>query len=231
MIEKHRACLRALTDDALDTVAEAMRITSVFVIDALETKDMVQADVVMALLSARNSPRVTAALQELTRLHVVKPVHPWPKPLPPVVPRQEPVVTDMKRNLRLPRLGKDALRVRLGMTRAEIIRSGVGMADLADAVTEGWIKWGQPKYSTPQQPPNNPPVHQLTRDEVRDIRLWFGWGAVLGYSTCPKEYLRSAIRNKPVFLAIPRAKRRAMLLFVIKEHARRSNRPNEEENQ
>jgi hypothetical protein len=138
MIEKHRACLRALSDDALDTVAEITHINSVFVIDALEAKDMIQADVVMALLAARTrgeTPRATVALQELTRLHVVKPVHPWPKPLPPVAPRQEPVVTTMKRNLRLKRVGQDALRVRLGMTRASIIHAGVRMCDLVEAVT------------------------------------------------------------------------------------------------
>jgi hypothetical protein len=143
MIEKHRACLRALSDDALDTVAEVMQITTVFVIDALETQDMVQADVVMALLAAR-SPRATAAIAELTRLHVIPPVHPWPKPLPPVPPPRTEVITAMKRNLRLPRQGKDALRVRLGMTRRDVLRLGVCPADITQAARLGQITWGQP---------------------------------------------------------------------------------------
>ena len=224
MIEKHRACLRALSDDALDTVAEVTKINgSIFVIDALEARGMVQADVVMALLAARGrgkTPRATAALAELTRLHIVPSPHPWPKPLPPVTPSSVLAVTNMKRNLRLPRPNKEALRVRLGMTQAEIIRTGVTTPVLMDAVTRGWIEWGQ--TNTPQK--SKPPVCPLTEPEIKDIRLWFGWGEVLGYSTSPREYLRSALRNRSVFLGIPRPKRRAMLQFVIKEHARRSNR-------
>jgi hypothetical protein len=59
----------------------------------------------------------------------------------------------------------------------------------------------------------------LTDRERRDIKLWFGWGAVLGYSTNPRAYLREAMKpaNKPLFLAVPRAKRKEILQFVIHE--------------
>lgn len=59
--------------------------------------------------------------------------------------------------------------------------------------------------------------------ERGDILLWFGWGARLGYPTGPRSYLREALRPKfkPEFLAMPRAKRKAILRFVIEEHARR----------
>lgn len=154
MIEKHRACLRALSDDSLDVVVEVTQCGGVFVIDALEERNMVQADVVMALLAARtrgDSPRATAALQELTRLHVVKPVHPWPKPLPPVPPPRTEVITAMKRNLRLKRIHPDhgnerteALRVRLGMTRKDLLQAGVCPEDITVAARLGQITWGQP---------------------------------------------------------------------------------------
>ena len=59
----------------------------------------------------------------------------------------------------------------------------------------------------------------LSNQEVRDIKLWFGWGAVLGYPTDPRSYLREALKpaNKPLFLAMPRTKRKEILQFVIHE--------------
>jgi len=52
--------------------------------------------------------------------------------------------------------------------------------------------------------------------------LWFGWGTILGYPTGPRSYLKEAMksRNKSLFLAMPRAKRKAVLRFVMDEHAR-----------
>lgn len=63
----------------------------------------------------------------------------------------------------------------------------------------------------------------LTDRERLDVRLWFGWGAMLGYDTSPRGYLREAVKpaNKPFLLAMPRDKRKAVLRFVIAEHARR----------
>ena len=34
----------------------------------------------------------------------------------------------------------------------------------------------------------------LSSEEKRDIMLWFGWGAVLGYPTGPRAYLREAMK-------------------------------------
>jgi len=67
----------------------------------------------------------------------------------------------------------------------------------------------------------------LTDAETRDIQLWFGWGAVLGYATGPLDYLRDALKpsHRADFLAMPRPKRKAILRFVIDEHARRAIPP------
>lgn len=63
----------------------------------------------------------------------------------------------------------------------------------------------------------------LSEGEARDVKLWFGWGAVLGYPTNPKAYLREALKpaNRALFLAMPRTKRKAALRYVIEEHERR----------
>jgi hypothetical protein len=63
----------------------------------------------------------------------------------------------------------------------------------------------------------------LTSAETREIRLWFGWGAILGYATDPHSYLRDALKpsHRAEFLAMARPKRKAVLRFVIEEHARR----------
>lgn len=59
----------------------------------------------------------------------------------------------------------------------------------------------------------------LTNEEIRDIRLWLGWGLILGYPTDPKAYLKEAIKskNRAEFLKIPRSKRKSILRFIIKE--------------
>lgn len=63
----------------------------------------------------------------------------------------------------------------------------------------------------------------LTDREEGDIRLWFGWGTILGYPTDPRSYLREAMQPKfkAEFLAMPRARRKEILRFVIDEHGRR----------
>lgn len=68
------------------------------------------------------------------------------------------------------------------------------------------------------------PVPLLTDDERRDILLWFGWGWLLGYPTSPRAYLREAVKpaHRAELLAMPRPKRKAILRFVIDEHARRA---------
>ena len=69
----------------------------------------------------------------------------------------------------------------------------------------------------------SPSAFALTEAEVRDIKLWFGWGSIYGYPTSPRDYLREALKpsNISEFLAMPRSKRKAILRFVIDEHARR----------
>lgn len=63
----------------------------------------------------------------------------------------------------------------------------------------------------------------MTEAETGDVKLWFGWGAVLGYPTDPRSYLREAMKpaNKSLFLAMARNKRKHILRFVIEEHERR----------
>lgn len=64
----------------------------------------------------------------------------------------------------------------------------------------------------------------LTDAETRDIRLWFGWGVILDYPTDPCAYLRAMMKPdmRARFLEQPRPKRKAILRFVIAEHAQRS---------
>lgn len=65
----------------------------------------------------------------------------------------------------------------------------------------------------------------LNKDEERDIRLWFGWGAIYDYPTGPRAYLKAALapHRKAEFLSIPRPKRKAILRFVIDETERRTH--------
>lgn len=58
----------------------------------------------------------------------------------------------------------------------------------------------------------------LSDREIGDIKLWFGWGRVLGYPTKPKDYLRHALKYKAEFLAMPREKRKAILKYIIEEN-------------
>jgi hypothetical protein len=64
---------------------------------------------------------------------------------------------------------------------------------------------------------------QLTPDEIRDIKLWFGWGSILKYPTGPRDYLRSmlAADMRTRFLQQPRELRRLILRFVIDESNQR----------
>lgn len=55
----------------------------------------------------------------------------------------------------------------------------------------------------------------LSNEEIRDIKLWFGWGKVLEYPTKPKDYLRHALKYKKEFLAIPREKRKEILKYIV----------------
>ena len=66
-------------------------------------------------------------------------------------------------------------------------------------------------------------VPLLSDGERRDVCLWFGWGAILGYPTGPLDYLREALKpeRRAEFLSMPRPKRKAILRFVIDEHVRR----------
>lgn len=57
--------------------------------------------------------------------------------------------------------------------------------------------------------------------------MWFGWGAILGYPTGPRDYLRAMLAPdmRSRFLEQSRPKRKAILRFVIDEHARRTALP------
>jgi len=70
-----------------------------------------------------------------------------------------------------------------------------------------------------------PLLPSLNDAERRDIMLWFGWGAMLGYPTGPCDYLREALkpRHRAEFLVMTRPKRKAILRFVVEEHARRTS--------
>ncbi len=86
-------------------------------------------------------------------------------------------------------------------------------------------RWSAPKRSMkPQREAGGSKGEILTDVEARDIRLWFGWGTVLGYATGPRDYLRDALKpaNRALFLAMPRLKRKAILRFIVNEHARRN---------
>lgn len=65
---------------------------------------------------------------------------------------------------------------------------------------------------------------RLTDAEKRDIVLWFAWGGILDYPTDPRSYLSEMLRpaTRARFLEQPRDLRRAILRFVIDEHARRA---------
>src|SRR5271166_2402095 len=99
MIEKHRAVLRALDDDELELIDEALRLVGEpFVIEAIEARGLCQADVVMGLLRYRDFMAtlwrgalsgaeeavrpVTDLLAKLARLHRAPVERPWPRPLP-----------------------------------------------------------------------------------------------------------------------------------------------------
>lgn len=64
----------------------------------------------------------------------------------------------------------------------------------------------------------------LTAAEVSDIRLWIGWGNVLGYPTDHKAYLKEALKPeyRPMFLTMPRDKRKAILRYLLAEPALRA---------
>lgn len=67
-----------------------------------------------------------------------------------------------------------------------------------------------------------PKIVTLLNDaEKRDIKLWFAWGNIYDYPTSPRDYLRAMLKPdmRARFLEQPRAKRKAILRFVIEEHA------------
>ena len=64
---------------------------------------------------------------------------------------------------------------------------------------------------------------ELSFKEKNEIKLWFGWGSLLGYPTGPKDYLRESLRShRATFLAMPRDLRKLILGFVIEESNRRA---------
>lgn len=65
---------------------------------------------------------------------------------------------------------------------------------------------------------------ELSHKEKNEIKLWFGWGSLLGFPTGPKAYLKDSMKpgNKKLFLEMPRDLRKAVLRFVIDESNRRA---------
>ena len=135
MIEAHKARLRALTDQELELVAQAVNSHS-----ELLTDDVVnQADIVLALLKTATAEARTI-IGKLTRFNTLPAVHPWPKPLPQTK-RHPRSVRYMKRNLRLPRANQECLRVRMGMTLREVLEAGVSVCDVMAASRNGLVRF------------------------------------------------------------------------------------------
>lgn len=168
MIEKHRECLRALSDEDVELVAEALRVTEPLLIEAVEARGMCQADVVMELLHYRDFLRVlwagaaeaarTAALAPITgllahlaRLHRTPVERPWPRPYPPhppvlADPGQHWVAWVREGHIWLgpkgSRWSKDRVRTRLrvGQTVAQLEAAGVTRAELRAAEHAGKLR-------------------------------------------------------------------------------------------
>jgi hypothetical protein len=151
MIPSHRERLRALSDDALTKVAELMDVPPTeFVIDALESRGLCQADVVMALLRAGCSDYVRE-LATLTKLFLPQP---WPRPLPRAPARLPPGqwwVEWHEHDLTLGGEGRkccngsgvakqNKFRVRCGMTVEEMSAAGATRSELTGAVRGGRLR-------------------------------------------------------------------------------------------
>ena len=173
MIEKHRAQLRALSDEDLDVVAEVTGCAGEpLLVEALEERGLVQADVVYALLRAEH-PRAPAALGRLVNLVRETFARPWPRPLPAPPPRvadpddrwvaglgrQEGAPRGTYRWLQLPagaagrwrdrdRARPRSVRVRLGMTVRELVAAGVPREEVEAARRAGRLR-----LSTERRPP------------------------------------------------------------------------------
>lgn len=156
MIPSHRERLRALSDDALERVAEVMDVPPAeFVIDVIDARGLCQADVVMALLRAG----ATNYVAELARLTVSRFARPWPRPLPHTAPRLPPGLWWVAWHARDLALGAcrqgvpladreepPQVRVRCGMTVDEMVALGVTRAQLTGAVRSGSLRMsGEPK--------------------------------------------------------------------------------------
>lgn len=133
MIEKHRERLRALPDEALELIADRMNLNgSPLVIEALEQRQLGQADVIFALLPDPGARDVVATLCRVV-VHEVE--RPWPRPLPRRHPPAGPYrIVAAARHLRLPVAAGGRLRVRLGMTLDEVVSAGVLTSAVWEAV-------------------------------------------------------------------------------------------------
>lgn len=160
MIEKHRAQLRALDDEATSLIADLLSIPpdEPLLVPALEARDLCQADVVMALLRAppgQQSLSASLVLGKLTHLIKHQCERPWPRPLPKTPQITDPDewwVASRKRDLWLERVGDfgkwadrrrkktRSLRVQLGMTVRGMLAAGVARAAISDARRRGLLR-------------------------------------------------------------------------------------------
>lgn len=166
MIEKHRAVLRALGDEDVDLIAGVMGIEDELLVEAVEARGLCQADVVMALLRARDGlprgetprPALEDLLVRLARLHRALVERPWPRPWPAQAARlahvedhwvawvREGHVRLGPRGSRWWRAdaevtpGRTRVRVRVGMTVAQLEGLGVPRAEVRAAERAGVLR-------------------------------------------------------------------------------------------
>ncbi len=167
MIEKHRAVLRALGDEDIGLIAAALGLgeEEPLLIEAVEARGLAQADVVMALLRARDQrpsncepSQLEDLLKRLARLHRAPGERPWPRPYPPGHPRvvdlgdhwvawvREGYVRLGQRGSRwwLPNAevtpGRCRVRIRVGQTVAQLEGLGVTRAELRAAARAGVLR-------------------------------------------------------------------------------------------
>lgn len=155
MIERHRALFRTLPDDALDHVAAYFGVgEAVMVREALEalSPPVDLADVAWALCSAPEPVR-RAGLDALgARYHKTEVERPWPRPMPRTPPAAVAGASGAARvtwvdhdHSWLPRAalrpGQGAkVRVRRGVTVADLLAQGVSPRDIARAARAGRLR-------------------------------------------------------------------------------------------
>lgn len=148
MIEKHKECLRALSDEAITLISELLRLQEApLLVEAMEARGLSQADLVLRLLHAPG-PEPRAIVAQLAHLHVAPPLHCLPQPHHP--PRGEPWVewvSEGHRQLPGPpvagrgfRDGRRRVTIQVGDTLQELEGRGVTPAEVRAAARQGWLR-------------------------------------------------------------------------------------------